>query len=136
MLYNMLTGRMPWTPSRACLQRPLSMSGPTWKNVGEEAKSLVQELLHTDQAFRADVEQARHHPWFEGIHHCARMPTSAPGVKAPVSSVGSDSTGSETSPKSTRGAGSGEFHDGHERMLTARGHEVGADDIGCRRRSS
>lgn len=82
MLYLMLTGRMAWTPSRACLQRPLSTSGPSWKNVSEQAKSLVADLLTADQTLRADVEQATHHPWFEGIHHCARMPTSAPGGKA------------------------------------------------------
>lgn len=81
MLYQMLTGRMPWMPSRACLQRPLSTSGPSWKNISHQAKSLVQDLLAADQTLRADVEQATHHPWFEGIHHCARMPTSAPGGK-------------------------------------------------------
>lgn len=82
MLNLMLTGRMPWIPSRACLQRPLSTSGHCWKNISEPAKSLVEDLLTADQAFRADVEQATHHSWFEGIHHCARMPTSAPGGKS------------------------------------------------------
>ncbi|CAM9838376.1 unnamed protein product, partial [Hapterophycus canaliculatus] len=82
MLNLMLTGRMPWLPSRACLQRPLSTSGPSWKGISEPAKSLVEDLLTADQDLRADVEQATHHPWFEGIHHCARMPTSAPGGKA------------------------------------------------------
>lgn len=81
MLNLMLTGRMPWIPSRACLQRPLSTSGPSWKNISEEAKSLVEDLLTADQDLRADVDQATHHSWFEGIHHCARMPTSAPGGK-------------------------------------------------------
>lgn len=81
MLYQMLTGRMPWIPSRACLQRPLSTSGPSWKGISEQAKCLVGDLLMADQDYRADVEQATHHPWFEGIHHCARMPTSAPGGK-------------------------------------------------------
>lgn len=92
MLYQMLTGRMPWMPSRACLQRPLSTSGPSWKNVSELAKSLVGDLLAADQSLRADVEQATHHPWFEGIHHCARMPTSAPGGK----------TSAHTSPRQRR----------------------------------
>ncbi|CAM9300933.1 unnamed protein product [Pylaiella littoralis] len=82
MINQMLTGRMPWIPSRACLQRPLSTSGPSWKNVSEPAKSLVEDLLTVDQDLRADVEQATNHSWFEGIHHCARMPTSAPGGKA------------------------------------------------------
>lgn len=82
MLYQMLTGRMPWMPSRACLQRPLSTSGPSWKGISEQAKSLVGVLLTPDQTSRANVERATHHPWFEGIHHCARMPTSAPGGKA------------------------------------------------------
>lgn len=82
MINQMLTGRMPWIPSRACLQRPLSTSGHCWKNISEPAKSLVEDLLTADQALRADVEQATHHSWFEGIHHCARMPTSAPGGKA------------------------------------------------------
>lgn len=82
MINQMLTGRMPWIPSRACLQRPLSTSGPSWKNISEPAKSLVEDLLTADQDFRADVEQATHHSWFEGIHHCARMPTSAPGGRA------------------------------------------------------
>lgn len=84
MLYQMLTGRMPWMPSRACLSRPLSTAGPSWKNISEQAKSLVKELLTADQTLRADVEQTTHHEWFEGIHHCARMPTSAPGGKATI----------------------------------------------------
>ncbi|CAN0041980.1 unnamed protein product [Ectocarpus fasciculatus] len=82
MLAQMLTGKMPWIPSRACLQRPLSTSGVCWSHISEPAKSLVEDLLTADQEFRADVEQATHHSWFEGIHHCARMPTSAPGGKA------------------------------------------------------
>ncbi|CAN0269305.1 unnamed protein product, partial [Ascophyllum nodosum] len=65
MLYQMLTGRMPWMPSRACLHRPLSTTGPSWKNISDRAKSLVEDLLNTDQNLRADVEQAMHHPWFE-----------------------------------------------------------------------
>lgn len=81
MVYKMLTGRMPWIPARKCLQKPLSTSGPTWKNISEQAKSLVEDLLHTDQTFRADVDQATHHPWFDGMEHCAMMPTSAPGGK-------------------------------------------------------
>lgn len=108
MLYKMLTGRVPWVPARACLQRPLSTSGPLWNNISEQAKSLVTDLLHTDQAFRANVEEATHHPWFEGIHHCARMPTSAPGKK--IVGVGggiggAGSTGSVGSASSSASSG-------------------------------
>lgn len=81
MLYQMLTGRMPWMPSRACLQRPLCTSGPLWKRMGNEARSLVDDLLTADQNLRANVEQAKCHPWFEDFHHCAKMPTSAPAVR-------------------------------------------------------
>ncbi|CAM9711819.1 unnamed protein product, partial [Discosporangium mesarthrocarpum] len=79
MLYKVLSGRMPWIPSRACLQRPLAMSGPLWSKVSQEAKDLVKELLEMDQNLRLDASQALHHAWFEGIDHCAIMPTSAPG---------------------------------------------------------
>lgn len=67
------------------------MSGFTWKDVSSQAKSLVEDLLHTDQAFRTDVDQAVHHPWLEGIQPCARIPTSAPGAsKLGVSSRAGD----------------------------------------------
>ena len=92
MLYQMLTGRMPWMPSRACLHRPLSTTGPSWKNISDRAKSLVEDLLNTDQNLRADVEQAMHHPWFEDFHHCARMPTSAPGGRLSPSIRGRQGT--------------------------------------------
>lgn len=81
MLYQMLTGRMPWVPSRACLQRPLCTSGPLWKRMGNDARSLVEDLLTADQNLRTNVEQAKCHPWFEDFHHCAKMPTSAPAVR-------------------------------------------------------
>ncbi|CAM9125004.1 unnamed protein product [Choristocarpus tenellus] len=96
ILFKMLSGRMPWTPSRACLQRPLNMGGPIWKKVTPEAKELVGDLLEMDQYLRVDAPQALLHEWFEGIHHCAIMPTSAPGPSPTLSSNSLELSGKDS----------------------------------------
>ncbi|CAM9827022.1 unnamed protein product, partial [Discosporangium mesarthrocarpum] len=69
MLYQMLSGRMPFMPAKTCLTKRVSFSGPLWTNVSSEAKDLIRGLLKKVPSERLDADGALQHPWIETIHH-------------------------------------------------------------------
>eukprot|EP00953_Heterococcus_sp_UTEX-ZZ885_P013243 7568-Heterococcus_DN1.PRE.2 len=78
MLHKMLSGSLPWIPSRGCLSAPLQLKAKVWSTISAEAQELLHGLLEVDQNLRLTAQEALKHRWFEGIDHCTAMPTSAP----------------------------------------------------------
>lgn len=68
VLYVMLSGRYPFDGKKAPLEEQIrtaafTTSGPRWKAISEEAKSLVRGLLQVDPAKRMTLEDCLAHPW-------------------------------------------------------------------------
>ncbi|KAG5188569.1 hypothetical protein JKP88DRAFT_347858 [Tribonema minus] len=87
MIYQMLCGRMPFMPARACLERPPSYLGATWRNVSEEAKDLINKMLERDPSKRLTAAEALEHPWLESVQYLESgfphfVPTAAPKSSA------------------------------------------------------
>ncbi|CAM9589011.1 unnamed protein product [Chrysoparadoxa australica] len=57
MLYQMLSGRMPFVPARACLASPVGFPPAAWRDVDPKCKDLIQKLLDKDPATRLTAEQ-------------------------------------------------------------------------------
>uniref|UniRef100_A0A7S2V0R7 Protein kinase domain-containing protein n=1 Tax=Fibrocapsa japonica TaxID=94617 RepID=A0A7S2V0R7_9STRA len=69
LLYKMLTGLMPFIPTRACLERPAAFPEYMWKRHSPHAKEVVVGLLTVDADKRLRAQEALQHEWFESISH-------------------------------------------------------------------
>ncbi|VBB34831.1 unnamed protein product [Acanthocheilonema viteae] len=81
LLFTMLSGETPFATSendspQKILKRvgegKYSLNGETWINISDQAKDLVQHLLHVDPSKRISVKQILTHPW---IVHLNSLPT-------------------------------------------------------------
>eukprot|EP01038_Epipyxis_sp_PR26KG_P009554 gene9554-12867_t len=70
ILYILLCGQFPFQHrnrdalARMIRQGSFQFHSPVWKNVSEEAKSLIQGLLCVNQKKRLTAAEALSHPWF------------------------------------------------------------------------
>ncbi|VDN06762.1 unnamed protein product [Thelazia callipaeda] len=82
LLYTMLSGETPFATSdgdtpQKILKRvgdgKFSLNDAAWNNISEQAKDLVQSLLHVDPSKRLSAKQILIHPW---IVHRNSLPTT------------------------------------------------------------
>jgi len=71
ILFVMLCGRYPFDGQKAPLDEQIrtasySMTGVRWRNISEEAKSLVRGLLRVNPEDRLSLEECMQHPWVTG----------------------------------------------------------------------
>ncbi|CAM9136193.1 unnamed protein product [Choristocarpus tenellus] len=69
MLYQMISGHMPFMPAKTSLTKPVPFASPVWKNASSLAKDLIRSLLEKDPAHRIDANTALQHPWIQTIQH-------------------------------------------------------------------
>jgi calcium-dependent protein kinase len=71
ILYILLSGYPPFNgPNdneimKAVVEGKYSFSGPEWKNISNDAKDLIKNLLQYDPATRFDCEQIMNHIWIQ-----------------------------------------------------------------------
>ncbi|CAM9747951.1 unnamed protein product, partial [Hapterophycus canaliculatus] len=69
MLYQMISGRLPFIPARVCVTKPVSFPAAVWTDVSVGVKELIEGLLEKDPSQRLTAAQALQHPWIQTIHH-------------------------------------------------------------------
>ncbi|CAN0115547.1 unnamed protein product [Ectocarpus sp. 6 AP-2014] len=95
MLYQMISGRLPFIPARKCVTKPVSFPAAVWADVNVGVKSLIEGLLEKEPSQRLTAAQALQHPWVQTIHHL--RPSFPHFVPKPGSMSRSGSTGSSSS---------------------------------------
>lgn len=86
MLYQMISGRMPFMPARNCLDKPVVFGVGSWRMISDEAKNLITLLLEKDPSKRITADEALSHPWLESVQHLKSgfphfVPTAATPIK-------------------------------------------------------
>jgi len=94
MLYQMLTGRLPfwsnleleqvaalppWSILAAVRSHEIGYPRPAWRGVSPEAKRLVASMLQRDPGARISAAEALAHPWFERVLGFTPQPSSGRG---------------------------------------------------------
>eukprot|EP00903_Cladosiphon_okamuranus_P019693 g18097.t1 len=69
MLYQMISGRLPFIPARVCVTKPVSFPSAVWADVNVGVKNLIEGLLEKEPSQRLTATQALQHPWIQTIHH-------------------------------------------------------------------
>ena len=75
ILFILLSGRPPFGGEsdkeilESVKQGIFSFTGAEWKNVSEEAKSLIKQMLSYDPSQRINAQDALKHPWIKKQVH-------------------------------------------------------------------
>ncbi|CAM9477051.1 unnamed protein product [Ascophyllum nodosum] len=115
MLYQMISGRLPFIPARACVSKPVSFPAAVWTDVNIGVKDLICGLLEKDPSQRLTADQALHHPWIQTIQHlqpffphfvpkqCRCSSSSSSSVESPAGSINNNKNKSNVSANGGRG---------------------------------
>jgi len=65
VLFRCLSGRFPFNPPSSCIRSLPKFIGPLWKNVSNECKSFIGNLLVQHPGSRMTAEEALGHEWLD-----------------------------------------------------------------------
>jgi calcium-dependent protein kinase len=111
MLYQMLTGRLPFWPSKT-LEQVAALPGyqllaairthevqfprALWRGISVQARELVSRMLERDPAARITAAQALQHPWLASALGAPSSSSSSSSSSSAGSDAGSDSSSSSS----------------------------------------
>eukprot|EP00929_Paragymnodinium_shiwhaense_P120499 TRINITY_DN92461_c0_g1_i1.p1 TRINITY_DN92461_c0_g1~~TRINITY_DN92461_c0_g1_i1.p1 ORF type:complete len:1191 (+),score=230.61 TRINITY_DN92461_c0_g1_i1:59-3574(+) len=109
VLYVMLAGRYPFDGRQVPIEQQIeqgnfSLRGARWRDVSEEAKDLIRQLLRVNPSDRLPLRDCLRHPWVQG-HGASRadsleFPPSTPSPRPASSSRSTTPQERSTSPRS------------------------------------